>query len=319
MRPFVVILRPLGLGDFLTGVPAYRAIARAFPEHRIVLAASAVFEPLIDLVGAIDAVHPTLPLRPLPGALHGADVAIDLHGRGPQSHRILLAARPRKLIAFWNEEVAQSAGGAEWIAAEHEVSRWCRMLTHAGIRADSRDLDLRVPPGPLPARDRRITIVHPSAASEARRWPIDRWAAVARAESAVGRVVAITGSAAERNRAMQIADRAGIPHAQVLAGRTNLRELTALVASAGRVVSGDTGVAHLATALRIPSVVLFGPVAPACWGPPPQRPYHRALWSGRNGDPHGARVDRGLLEIAVVDVLEALKALDTCGNGVVAV
>ena len=71
-------------------------------------------------------------------------------------------------------------------------------------------------------------------------------------------------------------------------------------------ICGDTGVAHVATALGRPSVVLFGPVSPAQWGPPPERPQHIALWAGRTGDPHGRTVDPGLLEIGVDDVIEAL-------------
>ncbi|MFL5818145.1 MAG: glycosyltransferase family 9 protein, partial [Conexibacter sp.] len=82
-----------------------------------------------------------------------------------------------------------------------------------------------------------------------------------------------------------------------------------LVAGAGRVACGDTGVAHVATALRVPSVVLFGPTAPAAWGPPPQRPWHRALWRGRVGNPHASSPDPGLLELMPADVLAALEDL----------
>ncbi|MBA2575354.1 MAG: glycosyltransferase family 9 protein, partial [Euzebyaceae bacterium] len=83
-------------------------------------------------------------------------------------------------------------------------------------------------------------------------------------------------------------------------------ELAAVVAAAGRVVCGDTGVAHLATAVGIPSVVLFGPVPPSRWGPPADRPRHRALWAGGTGDPHAPRPDPGLLRITVEDVVAAL-------------
>ena len=320
---FVVVLRPLGLGDFLTGIPAYRAIGRAFPRHRIVLAAPRALAPLIDLAGGVTELCATRPLEPLDRVLHGADAAIDLHGCGPVSHRILLAARPRALVAFRNAEIPQSLAGATWLPREHEVVRWCRMLSHVGIAADPADLDLRALPGVMPAPRPSLTVVHPSAASESRRWPVARWAAVSRAEQRAGRTVVITGSAAERARAAEIAERAGLPPTSVAAGRTNLRDLAALVASAGRVVSGDTGVAHLATALRKPSVLLFGPMSPALWGPPPDRPYHRVLWSGRSGDPHGSAIDPGLLDISVDDVLAALAALDeadrrtssaTCGR-----
>jgi len=82
-----------------------------------------------------------------------------------------------------------------------------------------------------------------------------------------------------------------------------------LVAAADRVVCCDTGVAHLATALGTPSVVLFGPTSPALWGPPADRPWHRALWAGGSGDPHGQLPDPGLLAIAADQVLEALDDL----------
>jgi ADP-heptose:LPS heptosyltransferase len=148
-------------------------------------------------------------------------------------------------------------------------------------------------------------VLHPGAASRARRWPAERWAAVARAERATGRAVLITGSAAERPLAEEVADAAGLRADAVLAGRTDVRGLAATVAAAGRVAAGDTGVAHLATAFAVPSVTLFGPTPPALWGPPP-RPRHVALWAGRRGDPHAGRPDPGLLEIEPAEVITAL-------------
>jgi ADP-heptose:LPS heptosyltransferase len=79
-----------------------------------------------------------------------------------------------------------------------------------------------------------------------------------------------------------------------------------VVAHAARVLCADTGVAHLATALGTPSVVLFGPTPPARWGPPPERTRHRVLWAGRSGDPNGDRPDPGLLTLQPRDVLEAI-------------
>jgi ADP-heptose:LPS heptosyltransferase len=289
----VLAYRALGLGDFLTGVPAYRALARAFPEHRLVLAAPEVLAPLAELTGAIDAVVDTAPLGPAPA---GADVAVNLHGRGPQSQEVLRAANPQRLIAF-------GVDGIEWRAGEHEVHRWCRLLSEAGIAADPGDLAL--PPPDVPgAGPPGATVIHPGAASEARRWPAEHWAAVARHELGEGRTVVLTGGPDER----ALAERIAPPGSQVLAGETELLTLAATIATAGRVISGDTGVAHLATAFGTPSVVLFGPTPPSEWGPPPGS-RHRALWAGRRGDPHGRDPDPGLLQISVSDVIDALRRL----------
>jgi ADP-heptose:LPS heptosyltransferase len=121
---------------------------------------------------------------------------------------------------------------------------------------------------------------------------------------------------AEAALAAEVAERAGLPDDAVLAGRTTTLELAALVAAARVVVSGDTGVAHLATAYRRPSVVLFGPVSPELWGPPP-RPQHVALWHGdAPGDPWGTTLDPALARIPVDEVLAALDGLPAPGLSV---
>jgi ADP-heptose:LPS heptosyltransferase len=300
-----VVLRALGLGDFLTAVPALRALAVAFPDHRRVLAAPAVLRPLVRLSGAVDELVDAAPLGALDRSLWGADVAVNLHGRGPDSHRVLLATEPQRLVAFAHPDVPESAEGPPWTANEHEVRRWCRLLQASGIPADPADLDLQPPPH----TPHGATVIHPGAASPARRWPAERWAEVARHEVAQGRRVVVTGGDGERALADEVAERAGLPPDAVLAGRTGLRELAATVAGAGAVLCGDTGVAHLATAFAIPSVVLFGPTPPALWGPPADRPRHVALWAGEVGDPHARQPDSGLLRITVGDVVAARQRL----------
>jgi ADP-heptose:LPS heptosyltransferase len=306
-RPRLLVLRALGLGDLLTALPCLRALADAFPGHHRVLAAPAALEGLARHSGTVDEVVPTAGLdRPLDPRLAGADVAVNLHGRGPRSHELLLAARPRRLIAFANPAVPASAGGPRWLPGEHEVARWCRMLSSSGIPADPRRLDLAPPPGAPPPGTAGATLIHPGAASAARRWPPERFAAVARAEAGRGRTVVVTAGPGEAGLAAAVAGLAGRPPRLTVAAGGDLLALERLVAAAGRVLCGDTGVAHLATALGTPSLVLFGPVSPAEWGPPPERPWHRALWAGSTGDPHGTLPDPGLLRIGVGEVLRAL-------------
>jgi Glycosyltransferase family 9 (heptosyltransferase) len=313
--PRLVVLRALGLGDLLTAVPALRGLARVFLEHERILAAPTALRPLVGLIelDGSPAVHRLVgvgPLEPLPPELQRPDIAVNLHGRGPESHRVLLGAGASRCLWFRNREVAESAGAPQWRAGEHEVVRWCRMLEELGVPADPGDLALSRPATPAAEWSvRGPTVVHPGAASAARRWPAERFAEVARHEAALGREVVVTGSPAERPLALAVARMAGLPETSVLAGRTDLSDLAAIVAQAGRVVCGDTGVGHLATAFGTPSVLLFGPTPPMEWGPLADGGRHQALWAGRIGDPHGDEPDTGLLSISTHDVLSALDKL----------
>ncbi|WBB46584.1 glycosyltransferase family 9 protein [Verrucosispora sp. WMMA2044] len=311
----ILALRALGVGDLATAVPAVRAVRAAYPEQQLVLAAPAWLGPLVELVGGVDRLLPTDGLDRLARPAGRVAVAVNLHGRGPRSHRLLAAARPGRLIAFANAE-APHADGPQWDDDEHEVSRWCRLLREYDIAADPTDLDLRRPGPELAAGG--LTVLHPGSKEPAKRWPAARYAALARELTGRGHRVVLTGSASERDMVARVAYRAGLPTAAVLAGRTDLAQLAALIAGARLVVSGDTGVAHLATGYRTPSVVLFGPVPPARWGPPPERRRHRALWAGARAWPewdgvgdHPTMVALGVDEVlAAVDEVERVVRVD---------
>lgn len=300
----VLVLRALGLGDALTGVAALRGARRAWPGRRLVLAAPAPLGAFLARHGVVDAVLPAEGLRPLAAAGPGGHVAVDLHGRGPESHRVLAATRPARLVAF----ACPAAGhdGPAFRADEHEVDRWCRLVRAAGGPCGPADLRLDVPAGP----DRDVVLLHPGAASGSRRWPADRWGALGARLVARGRRVAVTGSAAERDLCGAVAAACG-GGALDLSGTLDLDGLAAEVAAAGLLVCGDTGVAHLATALGTPSVLLFGPTPPRWWGPALDPERHAVLWRGapgHRGDPHGDALDPALAALTVGEVADAALA-----------
>ncbi|SBT38000.1 glycosyltransferase family 9 protein [Micromonospora auratinigra] len=314
----ILVLRALGVGDLATAVPALRGLRAGLPGRELVLAAPAWLAPLADLVGGIDRVLPTAGLVDGP-AWTGPppELAVNLHGRGPRSHRLLAALRPGRVLAFANAE-AGHADGPRWDDDEHEVHRWCRLLHAYGLPADPGDLALRRPPGTgVPAG---VTVLHPGSKIAAKRWPAARFAGLARALTARGHRVVLTGSADERGLAGRVAGDAGLPPDAVLAGRTGLTELAGLVADARLVVSGDTGVAHLATGYGTASVVLFGPVSAARWGPPPDRPRHRVLGTthpGRNDHDWGAPGRVGTHPtLAAIGVEQVLAAVDDAEQAV---
>jgi ADP-heptose:LPS heptosyltransferase len=289
----IVVLRALGLGDLLTAVPALRGLRRAHPDAQLTLAAPGWQEPLARLVG-IDTVADTGGLDDVRSPGHHVDLAVNLHGRGPQSTAALRAMHPRALIAY--------GGLVPWDPDEHEVSRWCRLLVEHAVPADPSDLRLSLPDTAGPVSPGSV-IIHPGASVAGRRWPPARFAAVARALLDQGDRVTFTGTTNEAELCLSIA--AAAQGGTVLAGRTSVMELAGAVRSASAVLSNDTGVAHLASALGSPSVVMFGPDPPSRWGPPTEGP-HIAIWKGILGDPRSERLDPGLEQISVTEVLAAL-------------
>ncbi|WP_231737703.1 glycosyltransferase family 9 protein [Mycobacterium sp. IS-1742] len=301
----ILVLRALGLGDLLTGVPALRGLRRAYPHAHIVLATPERFRALAELTGAVDAVEPTpglgrlRPVRPPPA------LAVNLHGSGPESIRDLLAVDPHYLLTHRHDAFPGLPGPA-WQAELHEVDRWCGLLEWAGIPCDRADLTIPRPPG-HPDRT-GVVVIHPGAAFPARRWPPERFSAVAAALHAAGHEVVITGDTGELELARAVAAGAGLPAGAVLAGTLGLLGMVALISDCGLLICGDTGVGHIATATGTPSVLLFGPTPPSRWGPPGPGP-HVSLWAGREGNPHGGQPDPGLLALTEIDVLEAVDTL----------
>ena len=297
----VLILRALGLGDFLTAVPAYRALRSAYPDAVLTLAAPAYLGPLIGSTGALDQLHPTDGLGGLGRVDPPPDLAVNLHGSGPDSIDDLVATGARHLITH-RHPLRRGVNGPDWEDDLHEVRRWCRLLEWHGIPADPRDLCLSSPEVPPPVAD--AVVVHPGAAASARRWPAERFGAVARRLAADGQQVVVTGTSDEASVSAIVVGSGGLSPESNLCGQLEVVQLAALVANARLVICGDTGVAHLASAYGTPSVLLFGPTPPSQWGPPADGP-HTVLWHGSSGDPHDDQPDPGLLRIGVEDVIAA--------------
>jgi len=302
----VLALRALGLGDALTGIPALRGLRRAWPYAELALACPPPLGHWLRRLGVVDRVVACHGAHQPPW--HGAppDVAVNLHGRGPQSHRALLSLAPRRLVAFRDEETAFTDGPV-WQADEHEVDRWTRLVRSVGGECSAQDLRLRPrrqasPGGPV--------VVHPGAASGSRRWPLDRWLAVVD-QLVRRRPVVVTGTPSEGSLCAVLG---AVPGVENRCGSDDLDSLTDLVASASLLLSGDTGVAHLATAVATPSVTLFGPVPPRWWGPLLDPDLHTVLWHADPaapalGDPHATEVDPRLASVSVPEVLWAAERL----------
>jgi len=302
-RPELLVLRALKLGDLLVAVPALKALRRAYPGHRLRYAAQGWLSEALGLVGGYELL-PTHgldePLAVEPGVV---DVAVNLHGSGPESQGRIEALQARRTIGHRSRH----RDGPPWRDRLHERERWAALLEWHGIEADPLDIRLNAPrqPSPVPA----ATVLHVGAAYGSRLWPAERFAAVASALAVAGHNVVFTGGSGERERALEVCRLSGQSEHAVLAGRLGLGEFAATIAAARLVISADTGAAHLASAYGRPSVVLFGPAPPEIWGPPPGPHIVLTRAELRRGDTFAYRPDPALLAVTVQDVLAAVGEL----------
>ncbi len=146
-----------------------------------------------------------------------------------------------------------------------EPERMLAIAAAAGYAADGDGLAVRPPPavtGLVPAGP--YVVVHPGAAVAARRWPARHANRAVALLADAGWPVVVTGSPVERPLTAAVAGAAG----RDLGGRTDLAQLSGVLARASAVVVGNTGAAHLAAAVGTPVVSLFAPVVPAVrWRP----------------------------------------------------
>lgn len=108
-------------------------------------------------------------------------------------------------------------------------------------------------------------VLHVGAGSEEKRWPLERWVAVAHALRDDGRAVTLLAGEVERER-MSAGERASF---EQTGGRTldNLDELADVLEPCGAFIGADTGPTHLAAQLGLPTLALFGPTDPRLWAP----------------------------------------------------
>lgn len=206
------------------------------------------------------------------------DLAINLHGSGQHSNAFVALIGARRMAAFTLGDGWPAAGEdiLPYPSHLHEIQRNLALVRHLGLPVDGEHLEF-----PLSPRDheglRRLlgrdglergsyAVVHPGASTPARRWPIERFAATARALRDEGLRIVVTGDRGERALTERLSKDLG-RRTLDLGGATDLGALGSLVSGARLLLSNDTGVSHLAAALRTPSVVVFTASDPERWAP----------------------------------------------------
>ncbi len=147
-----------------------------------------------------------------------------------------------------------------------------------------------------------FVVINPGAGWGAKRWPVERYGAVAAGLARLGYGVVVNASAEEAELARELVNASG---GSAISAAPSLVELIELMRRSSLTIAGDTGPLHLACTLGKPVVGIFGPTDPARNGP-----YgcdFRVLRHPESKRDHSRRSEpeAGLLTIAPEAVLEA--------------
>ena len=275
---------PNWLGDTVMAEPAVRALRRAHPQARMLLAGP--WAPVLAGQGLADT------LVTYPRAWSGRLAAADVVRRFAPDTAVLLPSSFESALAAWywgaGRRIGFDAGGRDILLTDapplpgprrHQIDEYLMLAERCDARAEHTEPTLMPPAADAAeraearalldeagARGGRFTVgVHLGAAyGPAKTWPAERVAEFCRLLDTGGARAVLLGTAGEAAAAAAIAAEAP---AAALAGRDRPALLPSLLTELDALVSGDTGVAHLAAALGTPVVTLFGPTDPALTAP----------------------------------------------------
>jgi ADP-heptose:LPS heptosyltransferase len=301
----VAIFRALQLGDLLCSVPAFRALRRALPDAEIVLIGLPwarefvaryrhYFDGFRDFPG-----YPGLPeqeprIDKLPGFLAALreerfNLIVQMQGDGTITNPLTATFGGAHHAGY--HRPGQFCPDPErflpYPQDRHEVRRHLRLMDFLGIPPRGESIDfpvceadraaLREALGELALQPGSYACLHPGARAPSRRWPAEHFATVADHLSGRGLRIVLTGTREEASLTRRVAGAMRAP-ALDLAGHTSLGAAAALLQDARLLVCNNTGVSHLAAALRTPSVALLHEPAELCrWAPLDAR-RHRAIF-----------------------------------------
>lgn len=335
----VLIVRLSAMGDIIHAMPAVAGLRREFPDLELDWAIEERWAPLLT---ADEGASPMSPEQPLVNVVHSVhmrrwrksplasstvseltalrarlraidyDHVIDLQGairsallaRATGAHVIAGAAQPRELPARWFYNVRAHT------PARHVVDQAAETVS----AAVGRTILPEQPPFPtfseaetwvddlLADVSQRFALINPGAGWGAKCWPAERYSALTRALGEHGVQSVINAGPGELELAKSVC-KGNETRARVV--ECSILQLIALTRRAALCVGGDTGPLHLASALGIPLVAIFGPTDPARNGP--YGGTYAVLRSPESKRDHTRyrEPEAGLLNITIEQVTEA--------------
>ena len=340
----LLVVRLGAMGDVIHTIPAVAALRNAFPEIQIgwvieqrwaelICAKSAPpsgprnqSRPLVDFVHTVDT--KLWRKSPLSTETRKAimnvrrelrdqhyEVAIDFQGalksavmaRLAGTRNVVGMKNPREQPArlFYTRDI--KVAGTHIVEQNHSLAEAVADRPLANSAASlPQDDQAEASAAKLLSPGERFAILNPGAGWGAKQWPSERYGEVAHALAELGVTPLINYGPGEEQLATAAAN------ASKKAGRTiscSLGELIALTRRATLFIGGDTGPMHLAAALQVPVVAIFGPTDPARNGPHGTRSIVLRNPASRTSFSHVSSADPGLMKITPDEVINAARSL----------
>lgn len=319
----VLFIRPGGIGDAVLLVPALLALLDAFPACNIDVLAEKRNAQVFSLVPGIRKVWCYDAWNGLTSAIAGNyDVVVDSEQSYRLSAVVARLCRASLRIGFGGNGRGRLFSEAVSYRQElHEAQSFLSLLTPLQLGAPRIEIPfIRIPPDTvaqgerllLPLGEHPFVCLFPGASVPEKQWGVANFKELASALNNLGFAVVVVGGRGEVAAGGEIV--AGI-NGLNLAGRSSLAVSAALLSKGAALVSGDSGVLHLAYGLGVPTVSLFGPSNPVKWAPKGLQ--HICISSGapcspcsRFGTTPPCPISvRCLSELGVAEVLAAVKQI----------
>jgi len=330
----ILLIRPSALGDICRTVPVVAALRARYPEARIEWMIQHGFEDAVRHHPAVGAIVP-FPRKDLGRQLvrgrigetraflrslkdAGYDMVLDAQGLA-RSGLFMWATRAARRIGYRQAQEFAWLGANERVDAPmnlHTVDRMLRLAERAGADVTKPDMRLYADPDAVSQvvieHPERYAVLAPTSRWASKRWPDDRFAALAKRllEDHLFERVIFVGAPGERAQCPAcVAVASEHPRITDRIGSTSIAMLMALISRSALVVANDSAALHMAVGFGRPTVALFGPTDTARVGP-----YRRdgdVIQHRRAGDPinHKDDANAAMMErISVDEVAEACRA-----------
>ncbi len=293
----VALVRASRIGDFICATPAFRAIRKALPQAEITM----ITLPMLrDLVIRSPHLDKFVAFPGFPGIAEQFfdarrtidffqqmqaeqfDLAVQMQGSGVYSNpfTLLLGAEATAGFVRKGDSASRLDAALPYPQGIHEVRCVLALTSFLGIAMQGEEIEF--PLWPQDSQEAEMLLagaeppligLHPTARDATRRWALQRFAAVGtQLRKRHGGTVVILGEIEERATGEDMVALVGEPCLN-LVGRTSLVGLGAVIARLGVLVTNDTGPAHIAYALKAPTVTIFGAGNPATNGPLQHGPF----------------------------------------------